>query len=89
MLELVFSLCQGWGEILDLMDELLVFLIRSVQERSKYTNIVQTAQRLHSSACIFRLGLVNGKLIRITFRDAKLILRTSLGMQSNFNDDFT
>ncbi|KAL0929814.1 aspartate-tRNA ligase [Colletotrichum truncatum] len=89
MLELVFALDQGWEEILNLAIDLLIFLIQSLQERTKYAQLAPAVQRLHPSSGPFKLGLVQGKLLRITFREAKTILRTSLDMQSSFEDDFT
>jgi aspartyl-tRNA synthetase len=90
MLELVFNLQHDWTEILELADSLLVFLIRSLQEHEKYNVLTQTAQRLYPLAGSFKLGLDdNGKLIRVKFSEAKAILRDSLGLQSNDQDDLT
>jgi aspartyl-tRNA synthetase len=90
MLELVFNLQHDWTEILELADSLLVFLIRSLQEREKYNVLTQTAQRLYPLAGSFKLGLDdNSKLIRVKFSEAKAILRDSLGLQSNDQDDLT
>lgn len=90
MLELVFALKHDWTEILELADSLLVFIIRSLQEREKYNALTQAARRLYPSAGNFKLGLdANGKLIRVKFNEAKAILRDSLRLQSNDREDFT
>ncbi|KZL86617.1 aspartate-trna ligase [Colletotrichum incanum] len=90
MLELVFNLQNDWTEILELAGNLLVSLIRSLQEREKYKMLIQSAKRLYPSADSFKLGLTDdGKLIRVTFSEAKLIIRDLLGLQSHDEDDFT
>lgn len=90
MLEIVFALQHDWIEILDLADSLLVFLVRSLQEREKYNAFTQAARRLYPLAGAFKLGLDdNDKLIRVKFSKAKAILRGSLGLQSDDRDDFT
>jgi len=90
MLELVFNLQNDWTEILELADNLLVSLVRSLQEREKYNALTQVAKRLYPLAGTFKLGLnKSGKLIRVTFSDAKAILRDSLGYQSNDQVDLT
>ncbi|KAK3358796.1 hypothetical protein B0T25DRAFT_587939 [Lasiosphaeria hispida] len=88
MLELVFSLQRDWTEILDTASDLIVSLVQSLQKRDKYLELTRTAQRLYPSAGKFKLGLdQHGKLIRLTFKEAKEILRASLGQQSNDDDD--
>ncbi|KAK0725120.1 hypothetical protein B0H67DRAFT_121522 [Lasiosphaeris hirsuta] len=90
MLELVFSLQRDWTEILDMASDLIVSLIQSLQKYDKYLELTRTAQRLYPLAGKFKLGLDHhGKLVRLTFKEAKEILRTSLGRQSNDDDDFT
>jgi hypothetical protein len=90
MLELVFNLRNDWTEILELADSLLVSLIRSLQECEKYNALTQVAKRLYPLAGTFKLGVnESGKLIRVTFSEAKAILRDSIGCQSNDQDDLT
>lgn len=90
MLELVFRLQNDWTEILDLADNLLVFLIRSLQDNDRYAAYLQAAKRLYSSSQDFKLGLNSeGRLLRLTFREAKAILRDKVGLQSNELDDLT
>ncbi|KAK4189003.1 hypothetical protein QBC35DRAFT_494952 [Podospora australis] len=86
MLELVFHIRNDWNELLDFADILLVHLVRSLQEREKYTRLTRTAKRLYPRADTFKLGLdSNHKLLRVKFNEAKAILRDSLGLQ-NTND---
>ncbi|PSR84454.1 hypothetical protein BD289DRAFT_368613 [Coniella lustricola] len=90
MLEMVFNLKNDWTEILDLADNLLVSIIQSLQQLEKYITLTNTAHRLYPGAGTFQLGLdQNGKLFRVTFKEAKAILRNSLGLKSNDQDDFT
>jgi aspartyl-tRNA synthetase len=90
MLELVFRLQNDWTEILDFADNLLVFLIRSLQDNDNYAAHLQAAKRLYPSSRSFKLGLnSDGRLIRLTFREAKAILRDKVGLRSNELDDLT
>jgi len=90
MLELVFNLQNDWIEILEVADSLLVFLIRSLQEREKYNALTQLARELYPLAGTFKLGLNrNGKLLRIKFSEAKAILKDFLGWQSDAQEDLT
>ncbi|ATY64533.1 aspartate-tRNA ligase [Cordyceps militaris] len=90
MLELVFRLKNNWTELLDFADNLLVFLIRSLQDSQKHATHLRAAKRLYPSALDFKLGLnEDGKLLRLTFREAKAILRDKIGLQSNELDDLT
>jgi aspartyl/asparaginyl-tRNA synthetase len=90
MLELVFALQNSWTEIIDLADGLLVHLVRLLQEREKYKTLTQLSQRCHPLAGDFKLGLDDqGKLKRITFSEAKAILRNALGREADDNVDFT
>lgn len=90
MLELVFNLTNSWIEILELANDLIISIIRSLQEREKYQTLVQSAKRLYPSAGGFTLGLDdNGSLIRITFSEAKVILRDRLGYISDDQHDLT
>lgn len=87
---MVFNLKNDWTEILDLADNLLVSIIQSLQQQEKYTTLTNTAHRLYPGAGTFKLGLdENGKLFRVTFKEAKAILRDSLGLKTDVKDDFT
>ncbi|KAM7212555.1 hypothetical protein V8F06_012052 [Rhypophila decipiens] len=91
ILELVFALKDNWIEILDLADDLLVYIIRSLQEQEKYTSLTQIAERLYPLAGSFQLGLdpKTGRLPRITFKEAKTFLRDCLGQYANDEKDFS
>ncbi|KAK4219695.1 aspartyl-tRNA synthetase [Rhypophila decipiens] len=91
MLELVFALKDSWTEILDLADDLLVYIIRSLKEKERYKSLTQMAERLYPLAGSFQLGLdpKTGRLPRITFRKAKSLLRDSLGLDARDEDDLS
>ncbi|KAM7186192.1 hypothetical protein V8F33_011958 [Rhypophila sp. PSN 637] len=91
MLELVFALKDNWVEILDLADDLLVYIIRSLQEQEKYKSLTQIAERLYPLAGSFQLGLdpKTGRLPRITFKQAKTFLTDCLGQNANDEKDFS
>lgn len=89
MLELVFSLNQDWEEILTVMDELLIFIIQSIQQNSKYAALFQRAQLLGSCAEPFQLGLAEKKLCRISFHEAKRVLLDVLKIESGMDDGLT
>lgn len=88
MLEMVFALKQDWTEIMDLAENVLTFLIQSLQQNDKYTNLIQVARRLYPLAGTLRLGSDEaGKIPKIKFRQAKAILRDYLKMETDFAQD--
>ncbi|ETS76971.1 hypothetical protein PFICI_10845 [Pestalotiopsis fici W106-1] len=90
MLELVSNIRHDWTEILELADNLLVSLIRSLQTQEKYTALIEAAKRLYPAAGTFKLGLnKEGRLLRLRFDKAKQVLRDPLGFKSNDEDDLT
>lgn len=92
MLELVFAINQTWTEIPDLADALLVFLISSLQQQERYISLTQDAKRLYPRAGSFKLGLdpvMGKKLHRITFQEAKAMLRDHCGLDARDEDDLS
>ncbi len=90
MSELVFRRKNDWDELLDFADNLLVCLIRSLQDSEKYATHLRAAKRLYPSALDLKLGLNGyGILLRLIFREAKAILRDKIGLQSHELDDLT
>ena len=64
MSELVFRRKNDWDELLDFADNLLVCLIRSLQDSEKYAAHLRATKRLYPSALDFKLGLnEDGKLL--------------------------
>lgn len=90
MLEVVFALQRDWTEVIDVAEDLLISVIRSIEGLEKYRRLTLTAQRLYPSAGNFKLGLTeNCKLLRVRFSEAKTILKNDLGSITQDHDDFT
>lgn len=78
-----------WEEVTDSAESAFVYILRGLQEREKYKNLVATAKKLYSSAGTFKLGLESGnKVVRVKFQEAKTILR-SAGYQTLDEEDFS
>lgn len=89
-LEVAFIVKHDWEEILELTESTILFIIHNLQERQKYKSELDVARRLYPSAGGFRLGLdAKGRLIRITFKEAKRILRETIGRQTDDQEDFS
>ncbi|WQF89324.1 Class II Aminoacyl-tRNA synthetase/Biotinyl protein ligase (BPL) and lipoyl protein ligase (LPL) [Colletotrichum destructivum] len=89
-LEVAFIVKHDWEEILELTESTILFIIHNLQERQKYKSELDVARRLYPSAGGFRLGLdAKGRLIRITFKEAKRILREKIGRQTDDQEDFS
>lgn len=79
-----------YHEVVELIESMLVFVFRGLQERKQYRYLVEIVQRLYPSARPFRIGLdENGKVPRITFLEAKRILREELGFETDDKKNFT
>lgn len=79
-----------WHEVLDGAEAFFVFVIRSLQERSKFRHLIPLAKRLYSSAGDFKLGVdLNNNLPRLSFIQAKSLLREQGGIETRDEDDFT
>ncbi|KAF2995175.1 hypothetical protein E8E14_003169 [Neopestalotiopsis sp. 37M] len=88
-LEAVMTIQNDWEEVTDSAESAFVYILRGLQEREKYKNLVATAKKLYSSAGTFKLGLESGdKVVRVKFGEAKTILRGA-GYQTLDEEDFS
>lgn len=79
-----------YHEVIDMAESLLVFIIRQLQERREYQRLTNVAKLLYPSAGTFRLGLdAQGKVPRITFMEAKKLLKEELGTNVDEQADFS
>ena len=80
-----------WHEALDMLGSMLVFVFRALQERKQYATLLETVKRYYPSSRPFRIGLdEQGKVPRITFMEAKRLLREELGfLHSDDEENFT
>ncbi|PYH97586.1 aspartate-tRNA ligase [Aspergillus ellipticus CBS 707.79] len=79
-----------YHEVVELIESMLVFVFRGLQERKQYRHLTEIVQRLYPSARPFRIGLdEHGKVPRITFLEAKRILREELGAETDDTKNFT
>lgn len=72
------TLRENWQEAIDVAESLLVFIICGLKQRDKYKDTLAATKKLHSSAGVLNIG--TGGVPRITFREAKDILRRHCGM---------
>ena len=69
--------------MVEMIESMLVFVFRGLQERKHYRHLIDIMERLYPSAKQLRLGLdEHGKISRITFLEARRILREELGLRS-------
>jgi aspartyl/asparaginyl-tRNA synthetase len=88
-MEVVLVIKNGWEEILEAAERMVIHLVKSLQESKKYQTLVTQASRLYPKSGTFKLGLNDqGGLPRVTFREAKTILR-DLGVTTPEDDDFS
>ena len=79
---------ENYHEIMDLMDSMLLFIFKGLQERKQYRDLIETVKKYYPAAKDFRVGLdKNGKIPRITFMQAKQLLREELGFKAEDNQD--
>ncbi|USP79399.1 hypothetical protein yc1106_06673 [Curvularia clavata] len=79
-----------YHEVMELIESMLVFVFRALQERTSYKHLIETFMNLYPSARDFKISLdKTGKVPRITFLEAKRILREELGFETQDNKNFT
>lgn len=79
-----------YHEVVEMIESMLVFVFRGLQERKQYRYLTENVKRLYPSASEFRIGLdEHGKVPRITFMEAKRILREELGFEADDKKNFT
>ena len=81
---------EDYHEVVELIESMLLFVLTGLQERKQYQPLIAAVQRHHPSAKPLRVGLdAHGKVPRITFLEAKRILREELGFQTADDKNFT
>ena len=72
-----------YHEVMDLAEAMLAFVIHGLQERARFKELTTLTKRLHSSAGSFNIGSNgDGRFPRITFGDAKTLLREQCGIKT-------
>ncbi|KID86650.1 aspartate-tRNA ligase [Metarhizium guizhouense ARSEF 977] len=90
VLDIAMAFQDDYHEVAELIESMLVFVFRGLQERKQYKQLVEIVQNLYPCARPFRIGLdEHGKVPRITFLEAKRILREELGLESDDGKNFT
>ncbi|KAL4812561.1 hypothetical protein BDW67DRAFT_188537 [Aspergillus spinulosporus] len=81
---------KNYYEVMDLMDSMIIFVLKGLQERKKYRDLIETVKNHYPSAKDFRIGLdEHGKIPRISYKEAKRMLRDELGFKTVDTDDFS
>lgn len=79
-----------YREVVDTIEAMLVFVLTNLQERKQYRHLLDAVKRVHPSARDFRIGLDrNGKIPRISFAEAKRILKEDIGFNTAPDKNFT
>lgn len=90
VLDIAMSFNDDYYEVVDLVESMLVFVLNELQRRSEYKQLIEAVQKLYPLAQPFHVGLdEHGKVPRITFLEAKRILRDELGLVSDDSKNFT
>ncbi|KAJ8123327.1 hypothetical protein ONZ43_g698 [Nemania bipapillata] len=88
--EIAMPIERHWTELLDKGEDFFIFAIRQLQTREKFRNLTALAKRLSSSAGEIRLGLDgDGKMHRLTFSEAKRLLKSNGAQDINEEADLT
>ncbi|KAM3509007.1 hypothetical protein MY11210_006502 [Beauveria gryllotalpidicola] len=90
VLDIAMAFHNDYHEVVDLIESMLVFVVNELQRRSQYKQLIEAVQKLYPRARPFCAGLdEHGKVPRITFLEAKRILREELGLASDDCKNFT
>lgn len=91
MLEVTMAIEHHWHEMIDVVEAYFIFVVRGLQERSKFKHLISLAKRLYSSAGDFKLGVdpKNNSLPRLSFTQAKQLLREQGGIETKDEEDLS
>lgn len=90
VLDIAMAFHDDYHEVVDLIESMLVFVLNELQRRSQYRQLIEAVQKLYPRARPFCVGLdEHAKVPRITFLEAKRILREELGLASDDCKNFT
>ncbi|KAI1325944.1 aspartate-tRNA ligase [Xylariaceae sp. FL0255] len=90
VLDIGMTFEEEYHEVTKMVEDMLVFVLRGLQERKQFRNLTEIVKKLYPSAREFRIGLnEKGEVPRITFMEAKRVLREELGFDAPDNKNFT
>jgi hypothetical protein len=73
-----------------MIGSMLVFVFRALQERKQFATLMETVKEYYPSSKPFQVGLdEQGKVPRITWIEAKRVLREELSFHTSDQEDFT
>ncbi|KAJ5512835.1 hypothetical protein N7463_002387 [Penicillium fimorum] len=81
---------EDYHEVVDMMESMILFVFKGLQEREQYRNLIETVKKYYPTAREFRVGLnEQGKVPRISFLQAKHLLREELDFNAVDDQDLT
>ncbi|KAL8796251.1 MAG: hypothetical protein Q9195_001366 [Heterodermia aff. obscurata] len=90
VLDIAMVFQDDYHEVVEMIESMLIFVFRGLQERKQYRYLTEIVERRYSPARQFRVGLdEHGKVPRIGFMEAKRVLREELGFEADDKKDFT
>lgn len=79
-----------YHEVMELIESMLVFVLGELQQRKQYRHLIEAFKSLYPSTRDLKISLDKTGLVpRITFMEAKRILREELGFETEDNKNFT
>ncbi|KAE8161313.1 aspartate-tRNA ligase [Aspergillus tamarii] len=90
VLDIAMAFEDDYQEVVDLIESMLVFVFKELQGRKQYRQLIALVQEMYPGVRPFRVGSdEHGKFPRITFLEAKRILREEIGVDSDDSKNFT
>jgi aspartyl-tRNA synthetase len=90
VLDIAMAFDHDYQEVMELIESMLVFVFKELQGREQYKQLIALVQEMYPGVRPFRVGLnEHGKVPRITFLEAKRILREEFGLESDDSKNFT
>ncbi|KAE8422689.1 aspartate-tRNA ligase [Aspergillus pseudocaelatus] len=90
VLDIAMAFEDDYQEVVDLIESMLLFIFKELQGRKQYRQLIALVQEMYPGFQPFRVGLdEHGKVPRITFLEAKRILREEIGLASDDSKNFT
>lgn len=90
VLDIAMTFQEDYREVMDTIESMLIFVLTNLQKREKFRKLLEIVRQIRPSTREFSIGLdKHGKIPRITFAEAKRIIRQDLGMETNHNKNFT
>lgn len=90
VLDIAMAFEDDYHQVVDAIEQMLVFVFKGLQERPSYRRLIETVLQLYPDARPFRISFgQNGRIPRISFLEAKRILREDLCRPSEDAKNFT